>query len=100
MRKVAEKIEYSPTAIYVHFADREELFREFCHQDYARLAEVFQSSVMSSEPIELAETDWPDLHRFRNPISQPLQVHVMTPHPRHELDEVDREVMGDPEKDA
>ncbi len=29
MRKVAEKIEYSPTAIYVHFADKNELFHEF-----------------------------------------------------------------------
>src|SRR5499433_4320610 len=52
MRKVAEKIEYSPTAIYVHFADKQELFRELCHQDYARLAEVFQSSVMSTDPTE------------------------------------------------
>jgi AcrR family transcriptional regulator len=25
MRRVAEKIEYSPTAIYVHFADKNEL---------------------------------------------------------------------------
>ena len=32
MRKVADKIEYSPTAIYVHFADKEELFRELCHR--------------------------------------------------------------------
>src|SRR6201984_2369836 len=52
MRRVAEKIEYSPTAIYLHFADKEELFRELCHQDFARLAEVFQGSVMSTDPIE------------------------------------------------
>src|SRR6266498_4785089 len=51
MRKVADKIEYSPTAIYVHFADKEALFRELCHQDYARLASVLQSSVMSTDPI-------------------------------------------------
>src|SRR5215510_16135582 len=52
MRRVAEKIEYSPTAIYVHFTDKEELFRELCHQDYARLAEVLQSSVTTADPIE------------------------------------------------
>src|SRR5271165_7469882 len=51
MRKVAEKIEYSPTAIYGYFADKEELFRELCHEDYARLAEVFMSSAMSTDPI-------------------------------------------------
>jgi len=27
MRKVAEKIEYSPTAIYIHFKDKDDLFR-------------------------------------------------------------------------
>src|SRR5271169_1922921 len=52
MRRVAEKIEYSPTAIYVHFTDKNELFHELCRQDYARLSEVFQSSGMSTDPVE------------------------------------------------
>jgi AcrR family transcriptional regulator len=100
MRKVAEKIEYSPTAIYVHFADKQELFRELCHQDYARLAEVFQSSAMSTDPIERLQqigaiyvdfgTRYPNHYKFM----------FMTSHPAHELDEVDREVMGNPEMDA
>jgi AcrR family transcriptional regulator len=100
MRKVAEKIEYSPTAIYVHFADKEELFRELCHQDYARLAEVFQSSAMSTDPIERLKqigaiyidfgTRYPNHYRFM----------FMTPHPPHEPDEEDREMMGNPEMDA
>jgi AcrR family transcriptional regulator len=46
MRKVAEKIEYSPTAIYLHFADKQELFHELCHEDFARLAQVFQSAAI------------------------------------------------------
>jgi AcrR family transcriptional regulator len=100
MRKVAEKIEYSPTAIYVHFADKQELFRELCHQDYARLAEVFQSSVMSTDPMERLKqigaiyidfgTRYPNHYKFM----------FMTPHPPHEPDEVDREMMGNPEMDA
>ena len=100
MRKVAETIEYSPTAIYVHFADKQELFRELCHQDYARLAEVFQSSVMSTDPIERLKqigaiyiefgTRYPNHYRFM----------FMTPHPPHEPDEEDREMMGNPEMDA
>jgi len=100
MRKVAEKIEYSPTAIYVHFADKQELFRELCHQDYARLAEVFQSSVISTDPIERLKqigaiyidfgTQYPNHYKFM----------FMTPHPPHEPDEVDREMMGNPEMDA
>ena len=100
MRKVAEKIEYSPTAIYVHFADKQELFRELCHQDYARLAQVFQSSVMSTEPVERLKqigaiyidfgTRYPNHYKFM----------FMTTHPPHEPDEVDREMMGNPEMDA
>ena len=100
MRKVAEKIEYSPTAIYVHFADKQELFRELCHQDYARLAEVFQSSVMSTDPVERLKqigaiyidfgTRYPNHYKFM----------FMTTHPPQEPDEVDREIMGNPEMDA
>ena len=30
MRKIAERIEYSPTAIYFHFKDKEALIRELC----------------------------------------------------------------------
>jgi AcrR family transcriptional regulator len=100
MRKVAEKIEYSPTAIYVHFADKQELFRELCHQDYARLAEVFQSSVMSSEPIERLKQIGQTYIDFGTRYPNHYKFMFMTPHPKQELDEVDREVMGDPEKDA
>ncbi len=100
MRKVAEKIEYSPTAIYVHFADKNELFHELCHQDYARLAEVFQSSVMLSDPIERLKqigkiyvdfgTRYPNHYKFM----------FMTPHPALEPREDDEEIRGNPEADA
>src|SRR5260370_31868956 len=52
MRRVAEKIEYSPTAIYVHFTDKNELFHELCRQDFAPLQEVMQSSYMPTHPIQ------------------------------------------------
>ena len=34
MRKIAEKIEYSPTAIYLHFKDKEALVHELCLHDF------------------------------------------------------------------
>jgi AcrR family transcriptional regulator len=52
MRKVAEKIEYSPTAIYVHFANKEELFLELCHADYHRLADSFVKLAQIPDPVE------------------------------------------------
>jgi AcrR family transcriptional regulator len=100
MRRVAEKIEYSPTAIYLHFADKEELFRELCHRDYARLAEVFQSSVMSSDPIERLKQIGAIYIDFGTHHPNHYKFMFMTPHPRHEFDDQDREMHGNPEKDA
>ena len=100
MRRVAEKIEYSPTAIYVHFADKQELFHELCQQDYARLAEVFQSSAMSSDPIERLKQIGSTYTEFGVRYPNHYKFMSMTQHPPHEPDEVDRKIMGNPEVDA
>ena len=100
MRRVAEKIEYSPTAIYLHFADKEELFRELCHQDYARLAAVFQSSVMSSDPIERLRQIGAIYVDFGTRHPNHYKFMFMTVHPPCEPDDEDREIMGNPEEDA
>ena len=42
MRKVAEKIEYSPTTIYLYFRDKETLIRALCAHDFLELAGKFQ----------------------------------------------------------
>lgn len=52
MRKVAERIEYSPTTIYLHFADKETLFQELCSTDFLELAHLFQSVALIADPIE------------------------------------------------
>jgi AcrR family transcriptional regulator len=52
MRKVAERIEYSPTTIYLYFADKEALIRELCSADFHKLSESFQSVAGISGPIE------------------------------------------------
>ena len=100
MRRVADKIEYSPTAIYVHFADKEELFRELCHRDYARLAGVLQSSVATPDPIERLKQIGATYVEFGARYPNHYKFMFMTPHPGHEMDEVDREMHGNPEKDA
>ncbi len=100
MRRVAEKIEYSPTAIYVHFADKQELFRELCHRDYAHLAEVLQSSVRTPDPIERIKQIGTIYAEFGTRYPNHYKFMFMTPHPGHDWDEVDREMHGNPEKDA
>ncbi len=57
MRKIAQRIEYSPTAIYAHFQDKEALLRELCTEDFQMLANAFQQVAAIKDPIErLRET--------------------------------------------
>jgi AcrR family transcriptional regulator len=39
MRKIAEKIEYSPTTIYLYFKDKTELLKHICEETFGKLAE-------------------------------------------------------------
>ena len=52
MRQIATKIEYTPTTIYGHFQDKEELFLEICHEDFAKLAASFGKVAKIADPIE------------------------------------------------
>ena len=37
MRRIAEKIEYSPTTIYLHFKDKADLLFQLCEESFAKL---------------------------------------------------------------
>ncbi len=100
MRKVAEKIEYSATAIYVHFADKEDLFRELCHKDFAQLAQVFQSVALPEDPVERLKRIGRTYIEFGRQYPNHYQLMFMTAHPQTELNERDCQVKGNPEVDA
>lgn len=100
MRKVAEKIEYSPTAIYVHFADKEALFRELCHQDLGRLAEAFQGIGQQPDPVQRLRTIGQAYIQFGLQYPNHYKLLFMTSHQAGELREFEREIKGNPEKDA
>jgi len=42
MREIAKRIEYTPTAIYHHFRDKQALIEELCLIDFRSLAQAFQ----------------------------------------------------------
>lgn len=100
MRRVADMIEYSPTAIYVHFTDKNELFHELCREDFSRLAEVFQSSAMPTDPVERLVQIGRTYAEFGMQFPNHYKFMFMTPHPPHIPDSEDREMMGNPEVDA
>jgi len=100
MRKVADRIEYTPTTIYGYFADKEDLFRQLCHEDFAKLAEVFQGASISGDPVERMRQIGKLYTDFGLHYPNHYKLMFMTPHPAGELDEVDEEIKGNPEVDA
>ena len=52
LRKVAEKIEYSATTIYLHFADKEALLRELCTADFLVFSRTLKQAERIGDPVE------------------------------------------------
>jgi len=53
MRKIAEKIEYSPTTIYLYFEDKSAVLFALCQETFSRLVEANQKlSQDVSDPLE------------------------------------------------
>lgn len=52
MRRIAEVIEYSPTTIYLHFEDKDDLVTALCHEDFARLLEAMRAAPVPDDPVE------------------------------------------------
>lgn len=58
MRKIAGRIEYSPTAIYLHFKDKSDLLRSICEETFDKLAAALEelarrTSSGKEDPVEL-----------------------------------------------
>ncbi len=52
MRRIAEKIRYTPTAIYHHFENKEALLTELANLDFRSLARTFQRISRIENPLE------------------------------------------------
>lgn len=53
MRRVAEKIEYSPTTIYLYFEDKASLLYAICEETFAKLAKRMEAITRDNQdPIE------------------------------------------------
>ena len=52
MREIAKRIEYTPTAIYHHFRDKQALIEELCLIDFRGLAQAFQKIGRIEDPRE------------------------------------------------
>jgi AcrR family transcriptional regulator len=53
MRRIAEKIEYSPTTIYLYFRDKDDLIRQVCQETFSMLIQILQSLHLDqNNPLE------------------------------------------------
>src|SRR5262245_31131544 len=52
MRAIADAIEYTPTAIYHHFENKQALVTELCHEDFDSLARHFVKAASIADPVQ------------------------------------------------
>jgi AcrR family transcriptional regulator len=98
MRRIAERIEYSPTAIYFHFKDKDALIHELCDADFLALAEQFTSAAAIGDPIARLKATGRAYAAFGMTHPNHYRLMFMTPHEtRAAQSALDR---GNPEEDA
>ena len=96
MRRIADRIEYSPTAIYFHFRDKEALLKELCQADFLSLAQQFMAMKEISDPVEKLKATGMAYLRFGLEHPNHYRLMFMTPHPPVEPENE----RGNPEEDA
>ena len=98
MRRIADRIEYSPTAIYFHFRDKETLLREICDADFLTLAQEIAVVAEIADPVDRLRGIGLAYFRFGMNYPNHYRLMFMTPHPplgdEHEIER------GNPEEDA
>jgi AcrR family transcriptional regulator len=100
MRKIAEKIEYSPTTIYQYFKDKDALVRDLCYADFGKLAEVFREMLQIADPIESLRQCGESYVRFAVAYPNHYRLMFMTPLPVTHDPAERAEIKGNPETDA
>ncbi|MGH7672969.1 MAG: TetR/AcrR family transcriptional regulator [Gemmatimonadales bacterium] len=97
MRAIAERIEYTATAIYHHFRSKEELLTELATTDFRALAAAFQRIGRIDDPIERLRRIGAAYVDFALEHPMQYQLMFMMPHPVMDVKDI---VRGDPSQDA
>jgi AcrR family transcriptional regulator len=101
MRAIAERIEFTPTAIYHHFKNKNALLTEICMRDFELLARHFNTSVAAADPAQRILAVGEAYLRFAEKHPSQYRFMFMTFFPAPDLDEAYvAGRRGNPEKDA
>jgi AcrR family transcriptional regulator len=98
MRRIADRIEYSPTAIYFHFRDKESLLAELCDYDFRNFAHGFTVIAQIPDPVERLRAAGRSYVQFG--LTNPSHYRLMFMTPKAASDKGDKSGMGNPEEDA
>jgi AcrR family transcriptional regulator len=96
MRRIADRIEYSPTAIYFHFKDKEALLAELCDCDFRAFAHEFIEISKIPDPVERLRAAGQAYVAFG--LNHPSHYRLMFMTPKQT--EPDMTAKGNPEEDA
>jgi AcrR family transcriptional regulator len=100
MRKIADRIEYSPTAIYFHFKDKQTLLQELCDTDFGALAHEFQKIARIGDPVDRLRKIGRAYVEFAIAYPNHYRLMFMTPSKASLEPESSRLARGNPEEDA
>lgn len=100
MRTIAERIEYTPTTIYYHFADKEALIRELVDQDFLTLAHDFQRIAGIADPVERLMATGQAYTAFAFAHPNHYRLMFMTPNTPRAACDPKQERRGNPDEDA
>jgi AcrR family transcriptional regulator len=64
IRKVAERIEYSPAAIYSYFASKDDIFLALAAEGFHRLDEKVRAGMTTDDPLENVRGCWWAFYEF------------------------------------
>lgn len=99
IRSIAEVIEYSPRTIYLHFADKEDLFRQLCIEDFRVFGESMAQHLAVQDPVQRLTSLGRTYAEFALSHPNHYALMFMSP-PAVPLDEEAKCGTGDPEADA
>jgi AcrR family transcriptional regulator len=75
IRKIAERIEYSPAAIYSYFASKDDIFLALAAEGFNRLDEKVQAAMTTGDPLENVRACWWAFYEFSQ--EQPAYFELM-----------------------
>jgi len=100
MRRIAERIEHSPTAIYFHFKDKEALMGELCAVDFYTLAVQLTKIARVEDPLERLRRIGHAYADFAAEFPNHYRLMFMTPHPQGTIPDEAMQRRDNPEEDA